>query len=218
MSPSSAFRSVPPFLRRFRELSLSPSPSRRDTHVLSPEPPEIKEESIELHGDFVGLVGPSEEFVILPRLLPVSPPLPDYSHVLETIIELLALTKELEEVKALCQRKHEKIELVREEEVLAHQTNLDLQRELTKERRTREEVELEKKEWHSKCEAVNTEFTRVMSEKVKIERENIALAKEKDEWKSLKERQEMAIVSKSRKNQELKRQISQGLSDEHQRV
>ena len=218
VSPSSAFRSVPPFLRRFRELSLSPSPSRRDALVLSPEPPEIREESIELHGDFVGMAGPSEEFVVLPRLLPVSPPFLDYSQVLDTTTELLALKQELEEVKALCQRKDEEIELVREEEILARQSNLDLQRELTKERRTREEVELEKKEWHSKCEAVFTEFTRVMSEKVRVERENVALAKEKEEWKSLKERQERAIVSKSRENQELKRQISQGLSDEQQRV
>lgn len=119
VSPTSAFRSVPPFLRRFRELSLSPSPVRGDIHVLSPEPPVIREESIELHGEFVGLVGPSEDFMALPRFLPPSPPLSDYSQVLETTTELLALRKELEEVKALCQRKDEEIDLVRKEEILA---------------------------------------------------------------------------------------------------
>jgi hypothetical protein len=65
---------------------------------------------------------------------------------LEANTELLALKKELEEVKALCQMKEEEIDRVRKEKIQARQTNLKLQRELTKERKTNEEVELDKKE------------------------------------------------------------------------
>lgn len=74
----------------------------RDTLVSSPEPPEIREESVELHENFAGMAGPSEEFLIRPHILPTSLPFLEYSRVLEVNpnAEVLALKRELEELKA----------------------------------------------------------------------------------------------------------------------
>lgn len=121
-------------------------------------------------------------------------------------------------VEALCQRKDEEVNEVREDEVHAHQTILDLEKELIDVNKGKEKAEWDKKEQNGKCEAVFTKFTQVMNEKERIERETMALVKEEEEWKSFKERQERAIVNKSRENQKLKIQMSRLLSNEHQRV
>lgn len=140
-------RLVPPFLKRLSEISLSSVRRLRDTQVLGPEPLKIKEQSNELHGDFACLVEPNEEFLVLPHLLPISLSLQVYNQEGKpsTNIEFTSLKIKLEDVKILCKKQSEDVDLVRKEQIQARQTILDQQRELIK-MKEEEKIELDKRD------------------------------------------------------------------------
>lgn len=159
-SPSSSFRSVPPFLSRPRYFS--PSPERRIIRlpIASPDPPEIVEEIIELWGDATAVGGPSENFQVLPRLVVPSP-----------IFELLNPPPESYDKEGLIQKLQAELTLAREKESQLQSLNISLQ---TKEGQLTEklaESAKSQKEWQDKCELVFAELAVATKEKNQLLKE-----------------------------------------------
>ena len=205
-------RTVTPFLSKpegFLEEIPNPQPI---SPPLSPEPPVILEETVEMHDD--RLAGRKPDFFCLSWK--EEEELSAYSLAEEKVWKekMAKVVAELEVQKRTVDNQREEIAQIRgqlatleAEKAILTESTRSLKTNLTR-------VESEKREWQVKSEEAVTFISQVLKEKEGLSKEVTDLAKERIEWTRMKERQEQAIATKSEKIRILEAQIRAFLIDE----
>lgn len=207
---SASRRKVTPFLSKpigfvREELVLRP-----DSPLLSPEPPVILEESVELHGNSPAR-RESEPFCLLWK--ETSSPR-SALHVKALEERLGKVLEELEVQKGLVKTQQIELDAVKGEMSRMEVENSKLTKMTQTMSERRQQAEKESREWQTKCDEAVSLTGQLLKEKEAWEKSKNDMAAEKAEWLSLKERQEQAITAKSAKIKSLQGQVNSLLTDE----
>ena len=212
---SASRRKVAPFLSKpvgFVREEAIPQPT---SPLLSPEPPVILEETVELHGNSPMKRGP-DPFCLLWKEASSPPRSVLQVQVLEEKIE--KVLEELEVQKGLVKSQQAELDSVKGEMSRVEVENSKLTEMTQNMSDRRQQAEKERREWQVKCEEAVSFTGRLLNEKEVLEKSKNDLAAEKVEWLSLKERQEQAIATKSAKIKSLQSQVNALLTDESNNI
>lgn len=205
---SASRRSVTPFLSKPEGFKKEAPLPQAYNPPLSPEPPVILEEVIELHGD-----RPSErgvEPLCLPWNEASSPSRsPGYSLAVEREWreKMARVLGELEVQKRVIEKQQVEITLAQEEVTKEKAEKSRVIETVQKLSENLNRSRSEKEEWQRKSEEAEFLVGQISREKDQLQGEVTGLTREKSEWQKLKERQEQAIATKTDKVRSLEAQV-----------